>query len=248
MRRADRLFDIIQIMRAASRPVTAAALAAELEVAPRTIYRDIATLQARRLPIEGAAGIGYVLRPGFDLPPLMFTTEEAEAIAIGARLLHRTGDPDLQAAAERVLSKVTVILPEALRAYLEEPPFWVSGHGAQVSDGADLACVRGAIRDGRKLRIAYGDEQGTTTDRTIWPVAIAYYVQATLVYAWCELRSDYRHFRADRITSLAMLAERYPIKDREHMAGWLASRQAGPAASQSPTARSNGRDTTASSS
>jgi predicted DNA-binding transcriptional regulator YafY len=116
MRRAERLFDIIQRLRTANRPMTAAALAGELEVTVHTVYRDVATLQARRVPIEGAAGIGYVLRRGFDLPPLMFTTEEIEAIVVGARLVSRTGDPGLQAAAEGVLSKVTVILPEALRA------------------------------------------------------------------------------------------------------------------------------------
>ena len=118
MRRADRLFDIIQCLRTARGPMTAAALAEELEVTVRTVYRDVATLQARRVPIEGAAGIGYLLRRGFDLPPLMFTTEEIEAIAVGARLVARTGDPGLQDAAESVLSKVTVVLPEWLRGQL----------------------------------------------------------------------------------------------------------------------------------
>ena len=126
MRRADRLFDIIQRLRTASRPMTAAALADELEVTLRTVYRDIATLQARRVPIDGAAGIGYVLRRGFDLPPLMFTAEEIEAIAVGARLVSRTGDPGLQDAAESVLSKVTVVLPEALRMQLVSAPVYVS--------------------------------------------------------------------------------------------------------------------------
>src|ERR1700691_6167527 len=126
MRRSDRLFDIIQRLRTARSPVTAAAIAVELEVTPRTIYRDIVALQASRVPIEGAAGIGYVLRRGFDLPPLMFTSEEIEAIAVGARLVARTGDPGLQDAADSVLSKVTVVLPEALRAYLAAAPFYVS--------------------------------------------------------------------------------------------------------------------------
>jgi predicted DNA-binding transcriptional regulator YafY len=114
LRRADRLFDILRILRAAGRPVTAAAIAAELEVTVRTIYRDVATLQARRVPIEGAAGIGYVLRRGFDLPPLMFTEDEAEAIAVGVQMLARTGDPSLQKAAESVLSKVTLVVPDPL--------------------------------------------------------------------------------------------------------------------------------------
>ena len=112
LRRADRLFDILRVLRAASRPVTAASLADELEVTVRTVYRDIATLQAGRIPIEGAPGIGYVLRRGFELPPLMFTEDEAEAIAVGVRMRARTGDPGLQKAAESVLSKVTLVVPD----------------------------------------------------------------------------------------------------------------------------------------
>jgi predicted DNA-binding transcriptional regulator YafY len=174
MRWADRLFDIIQRLRTASRPMTAAALADELEVTVRIVYRDVATLQARRVPIDGAPGIGYVLRRGFDLPPLMFTTEEIEAIAVGARLFSRTGDPGLQDAAESVLSKVTAILPEALRAQLVAAPIYVSSSGAPVAEGVDLSTVRQAIREERKSRIAYADELGERTDRIIWPIAVAY--------------------------------------------------------------------------
>jgi predicted DNA-binding transcriptional regulator YafY len=225
MRRADRLFDIIQRLRTASRPMTAAALAEELEVTVRTVYRDVATLQARRVPIEGAPGIGYLLRRGFDLPPLMFTTEEIEAIVVGARLVSRTGDPSLQDAAESVLSKVTVVLPDALRAQLASAPLYVSSSGAPVAESVDLSVVRQAIRDERKLHIAYADEKGVQTRRTIWPIAVAYYVQATLIGAWCELRQDYRHFRADRVMSLTVLDERYPSDNGRLMAEWLVLRQ-----------------------
>jgi predicted DNA-binding transcriptional regulator YafY len=222
MRRADRLFDVIQILRSAGRPVTAAALAAELEVTVRTIYRDIAALQASRVPIEGEAGVGYVLRRGFDLPPLMFTADEIEAIVIGARLTRRTGDPALQQAAERVLSKVTAILPQALRAHVTEAPFFVSARGAPVPPAVDLADIRAAIHASRKLRIEYVDEKGARTRRTIWPIALAYYVDATLVAAWCELRGDYRHFRTDRIVAAALLDERFSTDDGRLMTGWLA--------------------------
>ena len=227
MRRSDRLFDIIQRLRTAKGPTTAAMLAAELEVNQRTIYRDIATLQARRVPIDGEAGVGYVLRKGFDLPPLMFTSEEIEAIAVGARLVGRTGDPGLQDAADSVLSKVLVVLPTALRAYLAAAPFYVSSSGAPTADSADLTAVRQAIRAERKLRIAYVDEKEARTERTIWPIAIAYYVQATLIGAWCELRRDYRHFRADRITALSVLDEAYPSDNGRLMAEWLALRKTG---------------------
>jgi predicted DNA-binding transcriptional regulator YafY len=219
MRRADRLFDIIQLLRTAAAPVTAATLAVELEVTPRTVYRDIATLQARRVPIEGAPGLGYVLRRGFDLPPLMFTSEEIEAIVVGARLLHRTGDVGLQEASARVLSKVEVVLPEALRTSLVSPTMFVSGHGAPA--GADLSVIRAAIRDERKLRIDYADEQGRTSSRTICPFAVAYYVEATLISAWCELREDFRHFRADRVQALTVLDLGFPVPGRKLMADWL---------------------------
>jgi predicted DNA-binding transcriptional regulator YafY len=230
MRRSDRLFDIIQRLRTARHPMTAAALAEELEVTVRTVYRDIATLQARRVPIEGAAGIGYMMRRGFDLPPLMFTVEEIEAIAVGARLVARTGDLGLQGAAESVLSKVTVVLPDGLRGQLTSAPIFVSESGAPVPERVDLTAVRQAIRDEHKLHIAYEDERGTRSERTIWPIAVAYYVQATLIGAWCELRRDYRHFRADRIISLAVLEEHYPSDNGRLMAEWLALRQNRPGA------------------
>lgn len=220
MRRADRLFDIIQKLRTAKAPLTAAAIAAELEVTTRTVYRDVATLQARRVPIEGAPGLGYVLRRGFDLPPLMFTTEEIEAITVGVRLLRRTGDIGLQDAAESVLSKIAVVLPEALRASLGAPLF-VSERGAPRPEVADLSVIRAAIREERKLRIAYTDEQGRATERIVWPIAIAYYVEATLVSAWCELRNDFRHFRSDRIRALAVLEHSVPVPARELKAQWL---------------------------
>jgi predicted DNA-binding transcriptional regulator YafY len=207
MRRSDRLFDIIQHLRTATGPVTAAALAAALEVTPRTVYRDIATLQARRVPIDGAAGIGYVLRKSFDLPPLMFTADEVEAIAIGARLVRRLRDAKLQEAADSVFSKVTVVLPEALRRQLVSTPFFVSPGDTVEPRGVDLADMRAAIRDSRKLYISYADERGRRTNRTIWPIAMAYYVDVTLVGAWCELRNGYRNFRVERIQASKVLDE-----------------------------------------
>src|SRR5438874_3138205 len=153
MRRADRLFDIVQSLRAAGHPLTAALLADKLEVTARTIYRDIAALQASRVPIEGAAGIGYVLRRGFDLPPLMFTVEEIDAIAVGARHVQRLRDPKLQQAAESVLAKVTAIVPETLQSYLRAPPFYVSEGSAPALTGVDLAEIRESMRSRRKISI-----------------------------------------------------------------------------------------------
>lgn len=222
MRRADRLFDIIQTLRAAPHPLTAAALADRLEVTARTIYRDIAALQASRVPIEGAPGIGYVLRRGFDLPPLMFTADEIDAIAVGARHVRRLRDPKLQQAAESVLAKVSAVVPEALRPYLRPPPFYVSEGSAPAVTGADLAEIRDAIHAARKMAIAYIDEKGRQTARTIRPIAMAYYVDVTVIAAWCELRGDFRHFRADRITSAQLLDERFTSESARLTVQWMA--------------------------
>jgi predicted DNA-binding transcriptional regulator YafY len=222
MRRSDRLFDIIQRLRGAARPTTAAMLAAELEVTPRTIYRDIATLQARRVPIDGEAGVGYVLRKGFDLPPLMFTVDEVEAIAVGARLVRRLRDPKLQEAADSVLAKVTVVLPETVRASLANQQMFVSPGITASAEGIDLAGLRGAIRDSRKLHIVYADEKGRRSNRTVWPIAMAYYVDVTLVGAWCELRADYRNFRVERIQSSRVLDEQFDQDNGRLFREWSA--------------------------
>jgi predicted DNA-binding transcriptional regulator YafY len=228
MRRADRLFDIIQVLRLARTPITAAAIAAELEVAPRTIYRDIVTLQSRRVPIEGAAGLGYVLRRGFELPPLMFTEDEVEAVTVGLRLLRRTGDSGLEAAARSVLMKLAAVMPDALRERLETAPFRVAAGGAPAPGAVSLADIRAAIRAARKMLIEYVDGKGTVSRRTIRPIAVEYYTQATLVCAWCELRDGYRHFRADRIAAAELLEERFAEQARALLAGWKELTRAAP--------------------
>jgi predicted DNA-binding transcriptional regulator YafY len=225
MRRADRLFDIIQSLRAAGGPMTAAALAEKLEVTARTIYRDIAALQASRVPIEGAPGLGYMLRRGFDLPPLMFTAEEADAIAIGVRLLRRLRDPELQEAADSVLGKLAAVVPEPLQSHLVAAPVYVSDGAAPAATGIDLAGLRRAIHETRKMSIAYVDDMDRRTSRTIWPLALAYYVDVTLIGAWCELRADFRHFRVDRIQNSRVLEERFPADNGKLVARWLALRK-----------------------
>ena len=205
--------------------MTAASIADELEVTVRTVYRDIATLQARRIPIEGAAGIGYVLRRGFDLPPLMFTEDEAEAIAVGVRMLARTGDPGLQKAAESVLSKVTLVVPDPLRDYLSTRA-GLCLEKRRAGAGAARPADDDPSRDPRRPQDAHRlqDEDGRKTRRVIQPFAVAYYVEATLVCAWCELRNDIRHFRTDRVVSAEVLDEGFTIPEPV-IAAWLAERQ-----------------------
>ena len=199
MRKASRLFEIIQILRLARKPMTAAVMAETLEVTVRSIYRDIAALQAMRVPIEGGRGIGYIMRPGFDLPPLMFSIEEMEAIVLSLALLERTADEELKQAARRVNRKISGAVPPPLRQAMDSKALYAWGTIAQPPAGFDLAIVRRAIRDEQKLMLGYRDELGRATERTIRPIALIYYSQTANVVAWCELRQAIRNFRSDRV-------------------------------------------------
>jgi predicted DNA-binding transcriptional regulator YafY len=200
--RSNRLFEIIQLLRAARKPLTAHGLAEALEVGSRTIYRDIAALQAMRVPIAGEAGIGYVMRAGFDLPPLMFTTEEVEAIVVGLALLKRTGDVGLQGAAETIGAKIAAVLPGDRDGDLTDLPFYVSSWGAGVPRSVDLRSLRRSIRAEEKLRITYEDHDARRTRRIVKPIAVFYYIEVVVLAAWCELRQALRHFRVDRIVDV----------------------------------------------
>lgn len=199
MRKASRLFEIIQILRLSQKPVTAATIAERLEVTVRSIYRDIAALQAMRVPIEGGRGIGYILRPGFDLPPLMFSIEETEAIVLALALLARSNDTELRDAAARVSDKIAGAMPAPLRQTLHSRTLHAWGSIAPSPEAIDLALVRRAIRDEQKLRLTYRDEQGRDSQRTIRPLALIYYSATAVVVGWCELRHAIRNFRADRV-------------------------------------------------
>ncbi len=225
MRRADRLLQIVQILRRRRRPTTADSLAAELEVSVRTVYRDMAALLAGGVPVAGEAGIGYVLRAGYDLPPLMFTIEEIEAVVLGAQMVAKTGDALLARAAQDVVAKIAHVLPAALREELERTALFAPDF--RGSTPVDLAPVRAAVRRERKLKIAYRDGDGRTSERRIWPLMVAFLGDAALIGAWCELRRDFRTFRADRIARLEPLDERFDGKRgalrRDYMASIDAS-------------------------
>jgi predicted DNA-binding transcriptional regulator YafY len=209
LRKASRLFEIIQILRLASHPITAAKIADRLEVTPRSIYRDIVALQAMRVPIEGGRGIGYILRPGFDLPPLMFSIEETEAIVLALALLQRSGDSALRKAAETVSDKIAGAMPAPLRQVLSTDAIYAWGSVMPEPIGIDLAMVRAAIRDERKLHITYTDEQNRATERTVRPIALIYYSAHSVMVAWCELRDGLRNFRADRVTRATATGEHF---------------------------------------
>jgi predicted DNA-binding transcriptional regulator YafY len=213
MRRTERLFAIIQILRRARTPITAAAMAEELETSLRTVYRDIAELIAQRVPVRGEAGIGYMLEAGFDMPPLMLTPDEIEAVVLGARWVSERGDPVLARAAQDLVAKIGAVIPSHLRPFLLDGALTTPDRKSRiVPDSLDVARVRGAIRAQTKIRLTYRDETGEETRRTVWPVAIAYYETVRLLAAWCELRQDFRHFRTDRVTDANFLDERYPAR------------------------------------
>lgn len=224
MNRADRLLSLVQILRRHRYPVTAAALSRELGVSERTLYRDIATLQASGAPIRGEAGVGYVLDAGYDLPPLMFTPDELEALMLGARFVQERGDQALSRAAFDAVAKIEAVLPAALRPVFADSRLFAPGYRRVPTERVDISLVRRAIREGRKIDLAYADEHGQPTTRLIWPFALGYFDSSRVIVAWCELRKDFRHFRTDRVNSFTVLPERYPEHQRKLVARWEASR------------------------
>jgi len=220
MRRADRLFQIIQILRRSPQPVTSSQLAAELEVSQRSVYRDIADLIGQRTPIRGEPGIGYVLGRDFDMPPLMLTPDELEAAILGAQWVAERGDAVLANAARDLISKIAAAVPERLRPFLAAPTVGAPASRGMAADGLDIALTRAAIRGGRKIRIRYRDEQSRETERTIWPTMIGYAETVRLLAAWCELRQDFRHFRTDRVVAAEFLDEPCGRRPDELRAHW----------------------------
>jgi len=208
MRRADRLFQIIEHLR--GRPaVTARELAGRLEVSERTVYRDIRDLMSSGVPIEGAAGVGYALRRGFDLPPIMFDARELEALVVSARLGRALGGAELAEAAERALRKIEAVLPDARRRELEAPQMFAPSFAVNPRSTAQLDLVRRAIADRKRLALAYVRQDGESSTRVIRPLAILYWPPNWLLAAWCELRGDFRTFRTDRFEGVEALDQTF---------------------------------------
>ncbi|QDV04896.1 HTH domain protein [Planctomycetes bacterium Poly30] len=207
MRRADRLFEIIQLLRGRS-TTTAAELARELEVSERTIYRDIQDLMASGVPIEGEAGVGYAL-DHFDLPPLVFDRDEIEALVFGMRIVESFGDAELAASARRALRKVEAALPDHRRPYVEGTPLLAHNMRSYPPLKFDLAVLRHAIRDFRYADLDYVDADGAPTRRRVRPLGMAFFGTTWLLMGWCELREDFRSFRPDRIHGLEISSETF---------------------------------------
>ena len=210
MRRTERLFQIIQILRAKRVAITGRELAEELEISLRTLYRDMAELMAQRVPITGEAGTGYVLNEGYDMPPLMLTADELEAAALGAAMVASQGDAALARAARDLVTKLSEAIPPELRPVVLESSSRPILTEVKIDENFDGTLLRQAIRDRFRLQIGYKDRDGNVTNRIIWPLLIAYLDNVRYVVAWCETREGYRHFKTDRVQDLLILDDKYP--------------------------------------
>jgi len=210
MSRADRLLRLVQLLRRYRAPVSAATLAEELEVSVRSVYRDVQTLREQGAAIEGEAGIGYLLQPGFLLPPLMFSDEELEAITLGLRLSVEHGDEALGRAAAEVVAKLRAVLPKDLRLMLEGTGLLAGPARERPTEQVDLAEIRRALRREQKAEIDYVDQRNAASTRVIWPIALGFFERVRVVVAWCEQRQDFRSFLSDRIQRWVTLPSGLP--------------------------------------
>ncbi len=208
MRRADRLFRVVHLLRR-RRLTTARQIASELAISERTVYRDVADLVGSGVPIRGEAGVGYALDRGFDLPPLMFTEDELEALMLGVRVVESWGDATLAAAARAVVEKVEAVLPERLRERLGKAPLFAPGFHVPAASARELGTLRRAIRERRKARLSYVDRVQAATERTVRPLGLFFWGASWTVAAWCELRQGFRAFRLDRVQRLELSEQRF---------------------------------------
>jgi len=220
MSRSERLLDLLQLLRRHRQPLSGAVIAAGMEISLRTLYRDIATLQSQGASIDGAPGLGYILKPGFTLPPLMFSADEVEALVLGSRWVVQRGDTRLAAAARDALAKIAAVLPAGLRHELDTSALIVAPGDPIAAGDTEVAAIREAIRLEQKLDIRYRALAGQDSSRTIWPFALGFFDRARVVVAWCELRESIRHFRTDRILGLMPRGERYPRRRQALLKDW----------------------------
>ncbi|SDR21294.1 Predicted DNA-binding transcriptional regulator YafY, contains an HTH and WYL domains [Paraburkholderia fungorum] len=222
MSRSERLLHLLQVLRRYRRPVSGQALADELGVSIRTLYRDIASLQAQGAMIEGEPGIGYVMKPGFMLPPMMFRSEELDALVLGMRWVADRCDRTLSAGALSTLAKIAAVLPAELRRELEESSLLVGAPLKRPVHTVSPDLLRAAVRAEQKLNISYVDGSGIHTQRVVWPFALVYFDQARVLMCWCEHRAAFRNFRSDRISDVEQLDQRYPKRRSTLLREWRA--------------------------
>ncbi len=223
MSRSQRLLTLIELLRSHRYPVAGKHLAETLDISLRTLYRDIATLQEQGANIEGEAGMGYVLRPGFLLPPLMFNAEEIEALVLGARWVAQRTDSQLSDGAKNALNKIAAVLPPELKNTLDDTSLLIGPSKDTVIDSVNMPEVRLAIRDEKILSITYRDLKDNITTRRIWPFALGYFDEVRVLVAWCELRQEIRNFRTDRLLTCELEKTRYPTPRHALLKRWRAT-------------------------
>lgn len=226
MRRADRLLQIIQVLRREARPVSGRSIAEELEISLRTLYRDMVALEAAGVPIRGEAGVGYVLEAGYDLPPLMFSTEELEAVMLGLRMVEGRGDRVLSQAARDTVAKIAAVLPASLRDEFIDVPLFAPVFEPFPEEAIELPELRAALRGGEIVEIFYQVPDQLPERRRIWPVVMGFFQQSRVLGAWCELRGDFRSFRTDRILEMRLTGEKMPQSRKRLFAEWKKHQQA----------------------
>lgn len=218
MSRAERLIDLLQSLRRRRKPVSAAVLAEELSVSDRTIYRDVETLRRQGAVIRGEAGIGFVLDGGFLLPPMMLTPSEIDTIMLGLSFAFNHGDTEIQESARNIAAKVRAVVPNGMDAHSAQA-YLISGPAATAKNDGNLAVIRQAMSSERRLRLRYRDHQ-TMTDRMVWPISIGFMKDTNLLAAWCELRTDFRHFRTDRIEHIELTGRRFGRTRKQLLRDW----------------------------
>ena len=209
MRRADRLFQIVNVLRRRRTATTATHLAERLGVSDRTVYRDIRDLMLAGTPIDGEAGVGYRLRPGYDLPPLMFDRDEIQALVLGARIVRQFGDPALARASDAILGKIAAIVPKDLAPLVADTPLFVPSIIGAARSADALALAREAVIARRKIELSYAKADGAATTRIVRPLGIFFWGRTWTLAAWCELRQEFRNFRLDRVAAASLLDERF---------------------------------------
>ncbi len=230
MSRSHRLFDLMQVLRRHRGTVSGGVLARELGVSLRTIRRDIATLQSMGADLDGEAGVGYILRPGFLLPPLSFTEDELQALMAGAQWVSRQTDKALAHAVQNAIAKIDSVLPPDMRRALDDNAIFIS-RSSKDSSGLDLAQVRRALREQRKMHIRYADQDGAVSERTVWPIMLGFIETRRFIAGWCELDREFRLFGSEHIVQVDFLDDRYPRNRRQLVKEWRAQ-EAHPCAQQ----------------
>ncbi len=221
MAKADRLLTIITLLKGRRTVITARQLSEVLETSERTVYRDIQVLLDSGFPVEGEAGVGYRLQPGFEIPPIMFTEEQLLAVQLGLKMAQGWSDKELAEAAEQARIKIEAVIPERLKQTCQQKSLLVTKHYLETDAAKHSLTIRKAIHDSRYLTLHYQRADGENSMRTLRPLGLVYWGQKWTLIAWCKLRQDYREFRLDRIKNLSVTGEKFIVDEKINLENYL---------------------------